>query len=191
MPALYGENNFDDSCVVCEIKLTCEYGVSIVYINLAFEKDYKKVRFFEDGKPLIEERILLSPHYDQSWFYEVKDEISIYISYYTMQFIHTSIRQDFIDKIYKTLEWGGALFLFEKVRAPDARFQDYMTQMYTEYKIKQDYTPDNIISKAQSLKGVLEPFSHSGNIDLLKRAGFKDIMTIYKYICFEGFLAIK
>tara|TARA_B100001741_G_C16371843_1_gene513639 strand:+ start:46 stop:546 length:501 start_codon:yes stop_codon:yes gene_type:complete len=75
VPTVYGENNFDDNCVVCEIKLTCEYGVSIVYINLAFEKDYKKVRFFEDGESLIEERILLSPNYDQSWFYEVKDEI--------------------------------------------------------------------------------------------------------------------
>jgi len=28
-------------------------------------------------------------------------------------------------------------------------------------------------------------------MDLLKRAGFSDIMTIMKYVCFEGFLAIK
>jgi tRNA (cmo5U34)-methyltransferase len=26
--------------------------------------------------------------------------------------------------------WGGAFFLFEKVRAPDARFQDYAVQVY-------------------------------------------------------------
>ena len=32
---------------------------------------------------------------------------------------------------------------------------------------------------------------HYGNLDLLKRAGFVDIMTVFKYICFEGFLAIK
>ena len=70
---LQGETDFNDNCVVCEIKLTCEYGVSILYINLAFEKDYKNVRFFEDGESLIEERLLLSPNYDQSWFYEVKD----------------------------------------------------------------------------------------------------------------------
>jgi tRNA (cmo5U34)-methyltransferase len=38
---------------------------------------------------------------------------------------------------------------------------------------------------------VLEPFSTQGNLDLLSRAGFKDVMTLIKYVCFEGFLAIK
>ena len=47
------------------------------------------------------------------------------------------------------------------------------------------------MAKTRSLKGVMEPFSTQGNIDLLKRSGFKDINTIQKYICFEGFLAIK
>ena len=31
----------------------------------------------------------------------------------------------------------------------------------------------------------------SVNVDLLERAGFKDIMTVMKYVSFEGFLAIK
>jgi tRNA (cmo5U34)-methyltransferase len=43
----------------------------------------------------------------------------------------------------------------------------------------------------QKIKGVLEPFSTQGNLDLLGRAGFKDGTTIQKYLCFEGFLAIK
>jgi len=50
---------------------------------------------------------------------------------------------------------------------------------------------DEIISKTRSLKGVLEPFSTQGNLDLLKRAGFVDIQIIMNYICFQGFLAIK
>ena len=55
----------------------------------------------------------------------------------------------------------------------------------------QGYSYDEIIGKSRSLKGVLEPFSTQGNIDLAKRAGFKDITTIFKYVCFEGFIAIK
>ena len=31
-----------------------------------------------------------------------------------------------IKKIYKSLNWGGGFIMFEKVRAPDARFQDLM-----------------------------------------------------------------
>ena len=81
--------------------------------------------------------------------------------------------------------------MFEKVRANDARFQDMMTALYNDYKLEQGYSPEEIITKSRSLKGILEPFSTQGNIDLLKRAGFIDILTVFKHICFEGFLAIK
>lgn len=113
------------------------------------------------------------------------------VAYYTVQFIRPKQRQILFDKIYESLNWGGALLLFEKVRANDARFQDIMTGLYNDYKIEKGYTSEEIISKSRSLKGVLEPFSTEGNVDLMKRAGFVDIMTVMKYICFEGFLAIK
>lgn len=120
--------------------------------------------------------------------YEKSDLI---IAYYTVQFVRPSQRQLLIDKLYESLNWGGALLLFEKVRANDARFQDIATALYTDYKLDQGYTPDEIIAKSRSLKGILEPFSTQGNIDMLKRAGFVDILSVMKYICFEGFLAIK
>jgi tRNA (cmo5U34)-methyltransferase len=113
------------------------------------------------------------------------------VSYYVVQFVRPAVRQQLIDKIYKSLNWGGAFVLFEKVRGPDARFQDIALRLYDEYKIRQGYSADEIVSKSRSLKGVLEPFSSQGNIDLLKRAGFQDVMSIQKYVCFEGFLAIK
>ncbi len=113
------------------------------------------------------------------------------VAYYTVQFIQPSQRQRLIDMVYKTLNWGGAFLLFEKVRGPDARFQDMMTSVYHDYKLEQGYSPDEIMSKSRSLKGVLEPFSTQGNLDLLGRAGFVDVMTVMKYVCFEGFLAIK
>ena len=95
------------------------------------------------------------------------------------------------DRIFNALNWGGGFLLFEKVRAPDARFQDMMSAIYTDYKLDNGYNSEEIIAKSRSLKGVLEPFSTQGNLDLLKRAGFVDIMTIMKFISFEGFLAIK
>ena len=86
---------------------------------------------------------------------------------------------------------GGCFFIFEKVRAPDARFQDIITQIYTDYKIEQGYSSEEILSKSKSLKGILDPYSSSANILMLKRAGFKDITSVFKFLCFEGFLAIK
>ncbi len=113
------------------------------------------------------------------------------VSYYTIQFIPPKHRQDLITKIYESLNWGGAFLFFEKVRGADARFQDILTGLYTDFKLKNNFSPDEIIAKSRSLKGVLEPFSTQGNLDLLTRAGFKDTMTIFKIGCFEGVLAIK
>ena len=120
--------------------------------------------------------------------YEPSDLI---LSYYTVQFIPPRLRQTLINKIYNSLNWGGAFIIFEKVRGPDARFQDMAASLYTDFKLKQGYTAQEIISKSKSLKRVLEPFSTQGNIDIFKRAGFVDIMSIFKYICFEGFVCIK
>ena len=86
------------------------------------------------------------------------EKTDLVICYYTIQFMRTSARQDLINKIYKSLNWGGAFIMFEKVRASDARFQDIMTSLYNEYKLLKNYTADSILAKTRSLKGVLEPF---------------------------------
>ena len=112
------------------------------------------------------------------------------ISYYTMQFVRPAYRQDIFNKIYNSLNWGGAFLMFEKTRGPDARFQDIITGLYNDFKLERGFNPEEIIGKSKSLKGVLEPFSTQGNLDMLARAGFQDMMVIMKYICFEGFLAI-
>ena len=124
--------------------------------------------------------------------FEAEEEsLNLVLAYYSIQFIHPSQRQNIINKIYKSLKWGGAFLMFEKVRGSDARFQDILSSCYLDFKISNGYSYENIIKKQQSLKSVLEPFSRQGNIDLLNRAGFSDIETVQKYICFEGFLSIK
>ena len=113
------------------------------------------------------------------------------IAYYTIQFVEERRRQALFDRIYEALNWGGAFILFEKVGAPDSRFQDMMSCLYREFKQRNGFSSDEILNKELSLKGVLKPFSTAGNLGLLNRAGFTDVMTVMKYVCFQGFLAIK
>ena len=113
------------------------------------------------------------------------------ISFFTIQFIKQNYRQTIINKIYKNLNWGGAFFFAEKVRSYDARTQDMMNEIYKEWKLFNGFTDREINAKTKSLKGVLDPFSTKGNNEMLKRAGFSDISSIAKFICFEVFLAIK
>ena len=119
------------------------------------------------------------------------EQCSLVTSYLTMQFVHPSLRQQLMDKVYNSLAWGGAFIMFEKVRAPDARFQDYMTLLYNDFKLASGFSEEEIVQKARSLKGVQEPFSTGGNLGLLSRAGFQDVMTVFKWVSFECFLAIK
>ena len=129
----------------------------------------------------------------------VQDDINLYpyescdlvVSFCTIQFVPPYLRQKLFDRLYQSLNWGGAMLIYEKVRGPDARFQDYMTAVYTDLKLERGYTPDEIVAKARSLKRVQEPFSTQGYLDLFKRAGFTDVMTFIKWACFEGFFAIK
>jgi len=119
------------------------------------------------------------------------DPADLIVAYYTVQFIRPSLRQNLFNLVYEKLKWGGGFIMFEKIRGPDARFQDILTALYMDYKMDQGFDSSEIVSKSKSLRGVLEPFSAQGNLDLMKRAGFVDYMTIMKYVCFEGFLAIK
>jgi len=119
------------------------------------------------------------------------EKADLIVSYYTMQFIAPRDRQEVFNRIYESLNWGGAFIMFEKVRGPDARFQDIMNSLYNDFKQRQGFSAEEILSKTRSLKGVLEPFSTAGNLGLLERAGFVDVMSVAKYVCFEGFLAIK
>ena len=119
------------------------------------------------------------------------DKPDMIIAYYTVQFIEERHRQALIDKIYQALNWGGAFILFEKVGAPDSRFQDMMSCLYREFKQRNGFSSEEILNKEISLKGVLKPFSTAGNLGLLNRAGFTDVMSVMKYVSFEGFLAIR
>ena len=113
------------------------------------------------------------------------------VSYYCIQFVPPKDRQTLFDTIYKSLDWGGAFVVFDKVRAPDARFQDMMTGLYSDFKISQGFSDAEVMQKSRSLRGVLEPYSSDENKRYFERAGFKDDMSVFKYVSFQGFIAIK
>ena len=151
-----------------------------------------------DSEPdMIQAALKNAPHSDPIHF-QVASLIEIdlqpcdlIIACYTLQFIPARDRQKVFNRIYQALNWGGALILFEKVRAPDARFQDMITTLYHDWKLHRGLLPQEIMAKTNSLKGILDPFSTQGNLDLLNHAGFVDICSVFKMLCFEGFLAIK
>lgn len=119
------------------------------------------------------------------------EKANLIISYYTLQFIDIENREKLLKKIYNSLKKGGAFIMFEKIRAETSEFQDITTALYTDFKIRNGYSFDEILAKSISLRGVLRPFSTEENLALLRHSGFHNILTIFKYITFEGYLMIK
>ena len=142
-------------------------------------------------KEALNNRNFSNINYEEVSLFEAVLTGSMVIAVFVIQFLHPRIRQNAIDKIYRELDWGGGFFMFEKVRGSDARFNDIMMSCHWEWKREQGFSDEEIIGKWRSLKGVMEPFSEAGNIDMMRRAGFEDVETIWKWGPFQGFLAIK
>ena len=113
------------------------------------------------------------------------------IMYYTLQFLAPRERRAALKLVADGLVEGGGLLLFEKTLSPDPRTQDIVQQLYSEYKSDQGFEPGEIYEKARSLRSVLAPQRSSDTHDLLRESGFTSVVTIQKYLFFEGILAIK
>lgn len=113
------------------------------------------------------------------------------IMYYTLQFSPPHQRRAVLQRICDGLVEGGGLLLFEKVLYPDARLQDIVQQLYLEFKFDNGFGADEIYNKSRSLRSVMAPQPSEDTHRLLREVGFTSVVTIQKYLSFEGILAIK
>jgi tRNA (cmo5U34)-methyltransferase len=118
-------------------------------------------------------------------------DASLIIMYYTLQFVPVWQRRSLLARICEEMRPGGGLILFEKTRLADGRMQDICNQIYDAYKLEHGFAAEEILGKTRSLRGVLEPFTYAQNADLIRGAGFDEPYLIYKYLAFEGMLAIR
>lgn len=181
--------------------LGCSTGTLIRKIS---ERHQKKIKFYgiDSVNEMISQANLLSKKHKKKSSNKLNFKVGninkiklekndLTLSFYTIQFIRPEVRQNLTNKIYKSLNWGGCFLFFEKIRANDARFQDIFNITYNEFKLNNNFTADEIVQKTRSLKGVMEPFSDKGNLSMLKRAGFVDIIPIFQWLCFKGYMCIK
>lgn len=114
---------------------------------------------------------------------------SIFILYYTLQFLTDSKKQNILKKIYNSLEDTGCIFVFEKIKNKNNLFQEINDQIYHDFK-KQFYSLEEIENKSKSLVGILNINTHDDNVKLFNDIGFTS-NTIFKFINFEGYILTK
>ncbi len=113
------------------------------------------------------------------------------ISLYTLQFLTLTERRQLLTRVNAGLVEGGALLLAEKTRAENSFFEDVWLELHWDFKRRQGLTPEQILEKANSLRGVLNPLTTEENLDLLSQTGFSRVEVFLKWYNWTGFLAVK
>lgn len=86
---------------------------------------------------------------------------------------------------------GGAFIFVEKIRAENSLFEDIWNDLYWDFKQENGLNEQQVIKKAQSLRGVLIPLSLTENLSLLSDVGFQCMDTFIKWHNFAGIIAVK
>jgi len=119
------------------------------------------------------------------------DKYNLIMSIFTIQFIPIEYRQEIIQKCYDNLVENGAFIFVEKVLGNCSQLNEIMVDEYLKMKRDHGYTQDQIDRKRLSLEGVLVPMTSDWNKDMLRQAGFKKIDSFWRWMNFEGYIAIK
>lgn len=119
------------------------------------------------------------------------EDAKVIIANYTLQFIRPLQREKLIQKIYDSLEDGGVFIFSEKVISTDKTLNKHCIDKYYGFKKEQGYSEFEISQKREALENVLIPYSEVENKKMIKDAGFKHCETLFKWINFETFIAIK
>ena len=116
---------------------------------------------------------------------------SVVTAMLVLQFIDYKDKQKFLSKVYESLNTGGALFLVDKIKASNTVTNDIYNDLYYDFKLDQGISPEDVLAKNQSLRGVQKTLTLQQNMDLLYSAGFKKIDIFMSHYNFVGIIAIK
>ncbi|QCD52883.1 MULTISPECIES: carboxy-S-adenosyl-L-methionine synthase CmoA [unclassified Campylobacter] len=110
---------------------------------------------------------------------------------YTLQFIRPIKRQEFVGKIYESLNENGIFVFSEKMIFEDKTLSKNIIEIYENYKLNQGYSKFEIAQKREALENVLIPYTESENRELALNAGFKSVECLFRWANFATFIAFK
>jgi len=112
-------------------------------------------------------------------------------SLFTLQFLTLAERRQLLARLNEGMIEGGGLVIVEKARAESSAMDAMWTEFHLDFKRRQGLTADQILEKASSLRGVLNPLTTEENLDLLHQTGFGRVEVFFKWYNWAGFLAVK
>lgn len=115
---------------------------------------------------------------------------NLILSIFTLQFVNVNDRIKLLQKVYESLNKGGAFIVCEKVYSSTGVIQDIFS--FTHYDLKsQSFGQEDILGKQHRLREIMMPMSSEENEKIFKEAGFRIIEQFFQSLNFRGWLMIK
>ena len=185
-----------DDCWIYD--LGCSTGSLIKALRERHQR--KQIRYVgvDNSEPMLSQaREIVGDTADVKFINEDFEKLSIdhrttlLYSLYSMQFVPPQRRQEVMQRLWSGMSAKSALIMVEKVIDDSPIIADMYGHIHWARKVEAGFKVDEIYAKAQSLRGVMSPFTESQNIQMLREVGFKQVSTFVKGGNFAGFLAIK
>jgi len=180
--------------------LGCSTGITLETLHLAVAPGAKLVGFdysvpmLERARqrfaPLIESGRMRLDHADLNRGCVIENA-SVVVLNLTLQFIRPLYRDSLMRQIVSGLNDNGVLILVEKVLAADSTINRLFIKFYYDMKRRNGYDEMEISQKREALENVLIPYRVDENVELLRRCGFREVETFFRWYNFCGFLALK
>lgn len=113
------------------------------------------------------------------------------LSNYTLQFIRPLQREKLVKKVFDSLKDEGIFIFSEKVISSNSKLNKQSIDEYYEFKKTQGYSEFEISQKREALENVLIPYTEDENKKMILDAGFSHCETLFKWVNFATFIAIK
>ncbi|MGQ1786641.1 MULTISPECIES: methyltransferase domain-containing protein [unclassified Saccharicrinis] len=113
---------------------------------------------------------------------------NLIVSAFTLQFVEIPKRRDVLNKIKDSIMPNGYFILCEKMSFPNDESNSFFRQVHENWKLRH-FSPDEINSKKNSLKNVMQLLSMSEYSDMLREVGFRQIDVFFQWCNFVCILA--
>ena len=168
------------------IDLGCTSGLLVKKINEKY--NVKSIGYDISSVNFCDYENLIESDISNNQFIVPKTNLAI--SVFTIQFLDKDTRQKLIDKIYNSLDFGGAFIFCEKEYEEKGIFQDIFQFVNYNNKLNH-FTSKEILEKEYQLRFNMRINESKENIRLLENSGFKKIGVFFKSLLFKGYICVK
>jgi len=118
------------------------------------------------------------------------EQADLFVAAFTLQFVKSGHRQFLLQNVNEALKPNGQFILCEKIIYEKPIDHNFYVDIYETWK-QNHFSIEEIRAKKESLKNIMQPLTLEENMQLLKKAKFKNINLFFKWCNFVCLVAKK